>query len=179
MRRRRGLTLVEVVVSAAILALLGVLVTRAYSVSATLNRRSDINELAYREANIGMAKLTNLLKGSDTDLKVGDGVVNQIAVEVPKLDGRRIAINSSGRPVTEKTLILRKRNGSLLGLRQDGKDPKILHEDQVLCRLGSGSVSFEMIQNRLLEVTVNCELTGEQENKGTHKIVRRFYLGNS
>ena len=179
MRSRRGLTLIEVVVSAAILAILGMLVTRAYSLSATLTRRSDINELAYREANIGMAKLTNLLKGSTTDLKVSDGVVNQITVEVPKLDGRRIAIDSSGRAVTDRTLILRKRKGSLVGLRQDEKDDKILHDDQVLCRLGGGSVSFEMIQNRLLEVTMDCRLTGEQENKGTHKIVRRFYLGNS
>ncbi|MBI2913108.1 MAG: prepilin-type N-terminal cleavage/methylation domain-containing protein, partial [Chloroflexi bacterium] len=71
--RARGLTLVEVVVAVAILAALGLMTLQIYQVGLDAQRHSDVHELAYRNAMLGMEKVAGFVRGARVQLDEADG----------------------------------------------------------------------------------------------------------
>lgn len=168
---RRGLSLVEVLVAAGVMALLAVFTVQAYMVSVEARRHSDVNELAQRNAMLGIEHLARLLRGAHVDLAASDGVVNELEIDLPDLDGQQLVVTTAGQPVFSQSVTVRVNNGHLLSLDSGGAE-------RPLAAVGDGAIAFEIVAPSLLEVTLNTDFAGERQERGRYQVVRRFHLAN-
>lgn len=169
--RRSGLTLVEVLVSMAILGVLSALVIQVTVSSANARRHSDVHEIAYRNTMLGLEHLARYLRGARVQLSEGDGAVAELVIDQPTLDQDRLVVSSTGEPTFDQSVTLRQTGRWLVAVDTAGNE-------RSLADLGDGSVTFQMVGPKLLQIALTSSFTGEQGKRGDYSTQRRFYLNN-
>ncbi|MGE0488704.1 MAG: type II secretion system protein [Vulcanimicrobiota bacterium] len=169
--RRQGLSLVEVLVAAGVMALLAVFTVQAYMVSVDARRHSDVNELAQRNAMLGIEHLARLLRGAHVNLAESDGLVTELEIDLPDINGEQLVVTTAGQPVFSQSVTVRVTNGHLLSIDSGGAE-------RPLAAVGDGGIAFEIVAPGLLEVSLDTDFAGERQERGRYRVVRRFHLPN-
>lgn len=162
----------EVLISAAVLGLLTTMVVLTMVSSTQAARQSDVHEVAYRNAMLGLEQVNILLRGAKVQLTEGDGESNQLVFRQPDLEDGALQVDATGAPILGDNLTLLVENGLLLLVDSAGKE-------KILSRLGEGGrVAYEMVGRKLLRVTLVVEETGPRDQNATYTVRRRFHLDN-
>lgn len=154
-RSQVGLTLVEVLISGALLAALSLVMLAIYQVGLGNSAKMDVNSQAYRSMVIALERIRLELRGASL---VAPSVTGQQTTDVnylyPMVRDGKLKVDRSGSTIWEGAArIFLDSQGRLV--KTDSRLPGI---EQVLARLGpGGSLQFELMARDLLQATVKAE----------------------
>lgn len=148
MRSRAGLTLVEVMVSMGLLALLAVLIVGSYLRSTEVQRKAEVKSDAYRKAAITMSYLDKTLRGVTID-RAEPGLLQ---FRVPQAQNGLLQVDASGNPLFGNTYLIELQTDGVLGQTVVG----VSDQDRVVARLGEDSnIDFSLSPDRTLEIQLS------------------------
>lgn len=143
---RRGLTVLETLVTCAILVTMMLASLVIYTSGLNRQRKQDTTTDSYRAAMTGLAHIRSQLRGSQL-LSPGIGNTSgQAMYRYPRMDGNLPRTDEQGRIIWRPPVRFQLVDGKLV---RTGGEPRDF------CTLGDGgSLSFERLDRRLLRITV-------------------------
>ncbi|MBI3926472.1 MAG: hypothetical protein HY319_13105 [Armatimonadetes bacterium] len=154
-RLTAGLTLIEVLVSAAVMLMLLTATLSIYVTGLNAQTKSDVQTDAYRAAMISLGRIRAELRGCQLVAPTTPGQPTEYVTYLyPMIVGGVPQVDQSGLPIMAGAAMLR--------LTEEGRlvktDTALVGETQVVTRL-QGRLLFERLDSRLLKVTVVSEIT--------------------
>jgi hypothetical protein len=152
-----------------------------YDLSQRSNRKASVHSEAYREAALALRHIRRELKGANIlymgpgepdplpPLKVGQNGA-RILYSTPKWKDGRIVVDHRGNPEwdTEHELVVELDGTLRVGKRPVGSPSGTSFdtEQRPLARLGQDEVSFELVGEQLLEVTIVAVSSDDFKSEG-------------
>ena len=157
--RRRGVTLTETIVALGIFAAVTTMTLVILSLNGKSERKSTAHAESYRTSALILRHLRQEFRGARVLLEQTDGEVATLSYQVPQWQGDRILVDRRGRPIWGAIRQIEKLAGGKLQRTEPGNS-------RVFGDVGTGSVTFQKISDKLLKVTVVVEIT---TGVGTHQ----------
>lgn len=151
--RRSGLSLVEVMVAGAILALITTLTLVAYQLNYRATAKQDVHSQAYRSAMLSLAHLRRLLRGAQlVQPTSGSPAQTQVEFLMPLQAGGVFTLDEFGRPRWSPPQFVRVQGERLIHVNEAGEERHLAHLGE------EGEASFEHRQEGVLIVRLRCQV---------------------
>lgn len=158
-RRKSGVSLIEVMVTVTIFAVIMTLTLAIVTLSGKVDRKASAHSQTYRTSAIVLRHIKQELRGAQTLLSTEDGLQDSIEYQSPVWQGDHIKVDARGLPQfsVSRTLALNAQ-GDLVRTEEG--------QERILGHLGSGRISFERDSESLLTIRVRVDDT---EGGGSHE----------
>lgn len=133
---RRGFTLPEVLVASAIFVLLGLMGWALMTVAGRAGRELDSQSEAFRQGSLAVARSREELRGARLVSPLS-GPASSLEFRYPRVEGRRLVVDSEGRPDYTQQAKISQVGDQLLLEKPVGTPPRLL------ARLGEGGFKVE------------------------------------
>lgn len=165
--RRKGATLLEVLVVTGLLATISVILYNIYVTALTSESRSNVSDGSYRQAFIALEQIRRELRGAQLVTPTLGTTQPSASFRAPSRPQGVVAVGATGLPSWEPV--------AEISLSPEGT---VRCRDRSLGHLGpQGSLVFRRATGVLLDITVRA-YAADGRYEGRHEIAYRMFLPN-